>query len=132
MTQSSDEKLVGDLEKSSQAVYLACEAAVADDISSKLKQASTRIRALVEENERLKVRVLPELQPIETAPMGEHGNWPTHFIGAAMTIRQGSEWSFARCYRTKDGAFEWWGGGMTPTHWMPLPAINKTGEKKDV
>lgn len=62
-------------------------------------------------------------QPIETAPMGESGKPETYFIGAALDTLGNGRINTATCYRNKSGAYEWWGGGLSPTHWMPLPAI---------
>mgnify|MGYP001762677240 FL=1 len=55
---------------------------------------------------------------ISTAPYGASGRPSTYFIGAR---RDGDRINVATCYRNEHGAYEWWGGGMTPTHWMPLP-----------
>lgn len=63
-------------------------------------------------------------QPIETAPFGSSDKPETYFIGAR---RNGLRISVATCYRNKYGAYEWWGGGMTPTHWMPFPSIGILG-----
>jgi hypothetical protein len=60
-----------------------------------------------------------EWLPIETAPMGESGDVGSYFIG--MRLDTGGRQNTATCYRNKHGAFEWWGGGLSPTHWMPLP-----------
>ncbi len=42
----SDHEIVGWLRKASSAIYLACEAVVADDISPKLKEAADEIERL--------------------------------------------------------------------------------------
>lgn len=59
-----------------------------------------------------------EWRPIETAPMGESGKPETYFLGCRS---EGKRLSVATCYRNQHGAYEWWGGGLTPTHWQPLP-----------
>lgn len=74
-------------------------------------------------------RVLPALsaqvqdvarwQDISTAPIGASGKPETYFIGAR---KDGERVNVATCYRNSHSAFEWWGGGMNPTHWMPFPA----------
>ncbi len=60
---------------------------------------------------------------IDTAPMGESADPSTYFIGARQS---GDRISVATCYRNKHGAYEWWGGGMSPTHWMPLKPLSDT------
>lgn len=62
-------------------------------------------------------------QEIETAPMGKSGDPSTYFIGARQ---DGARINVATCYRTGFGAYEWWGGGMSPTHWMPLEPLCAT------
>ena len=56
-------------------------------------------------------------QPIETAPLGAAGKPETYFIGGRQ---DGQRINTATCYRNEHGAYEWWGGGLRPTHWMPL------------
>lgn len=62
-------------------------------------------------------------QPIETAPMGKCGKPETYFIGAAFDTLGNGRINTATCYRNMHGAYEWWGGGLTPTHWMPIPPL---------
>ena len=71
-----------------------------------------------------------EWQPIETAPMGGHDDPSTHFLGGKFwkDNKGRTRVSIATCYRNKHGAYEWFGGGMTPTHWMPLPAAKEAAE----
>ena len=67
-------------------------------------------------------------RPIESAPMGESGDESTYFIGACQ---DGKRINTATCYRNKHGAYEWWGGGIRPTHWqllIPLPTTTTEGE----
>lgn len=59
-------------------------------------------------------------EPIETAPLGASGKPETYFIGARRDKSNGRI-STATCYRNHHGAYEWWGGGLEPTHWMPIP-----------
>ena len=65
-------------------------------------------------------------RPIETAPFGESGNPTTYFIGGR---RAGDRINTATCYRNKYGAYEWWGGGLSPTHWMPIPPFPSETEE---
>jgi len=62
-----------------------------------------------------------EWQPIETAPMGKSDDSSTYFIGARQDFY--GRINTATCYRNKGGAYEWWGGGLSPTHWMPLDKL---------
>jgi len=62
-------------------------------------------------------------RPINTAPMGASGKPETYFIGGCRDPLGKGRINTATCYRNEHGAFEWWGGGMTPTHWMPLEPI---------
>lgn len=67
----------------------------------------------------MSVLEMPEpWQPIESAPIGASGKPETYFIGGRVDHRKVN---VATCYKNKHGAYEWWGGGMTPTHWMPFP-----------
>jgi hypothetical protein len=66
-------------------------------------------------------------QPIETAPLGAHDKPDTYFIGG---VQDGKRINTATCYRNKHRAFEWWGGGIRPTHWMPLLPLYNTSHKE--
>lgn len=71
-------------------------------------------------------------QDISTAPFGESGKEETYFIGG---VQDGSRINTATCYRNKHGAYEWWGGGISPKYWMPLnhlpsAPIQKTADKE--
>lgn len=63
-------------------------------------------------------------RPIDTAPEGASDRPETYFIGARI---DGARVSVATCYRNKHGAYEWWGGGIWPTHWMPFPDVKQMG-----
>lgn len=62
-----------------------------------------------------------EWQPIESAPFGETGKPETYFLGARQDMC--GRINTATCYRNKYGAYEWWGGGLSPTHWMPIQPL---------
>ena len=62
---------------------------------------------------------------IDTAPMGAHDDPSSYFLGCRV---EGKRLSVATCYRNQHGAYEWWVGGMTPTHWRPLPSPPGTPE----
>jgi hypothetical protein len=55
--------------------------------------------------------------------MGASGKPETYFIGARQDSVDKNRISVATCYRNEHGAYEWWGGGLSPTHWMPIPLI---------
>lgn len=62
-------------------------------------------------------------QDISTAPISPDVIEPskkTFFIGARKDMHHDFMHA-AVCYRNSHGVYEWWGGGMTPTHWIPLP-----------
>jgi len=69
-----------------------------------------------------------EWQPIETAPYGRSGDNSSCFIG--MRVDMNGRMNTATCYRNEHGAYEWWGGGISPSHWMPLPPA-PTGGPRD-
>ena len=68
---------------------------------------------------------MTDWQPIETAPLGASGDPETHFIGAMLDKHPNAKGRIitATCYRNKHGVFEFWGGGIIPTHWMPRPKL---------
>lgn len=66
---------------------------------------------------------MSQWRPIRTAPPNELDGPEIFFIGGrAMSD---GVMHVATCYANKYGVYEWWGGEMTPTHWMPLPDINQ-------
>ena len=64
-------------------------------------------------------------QPIEQAPLGESGDSSTYFIGMKKDVLC-DRINVATCYRNEHGSYEWWGGGISPTHWMPFPESDVT------
>lgn len=68
---------------------------------------------------------MSDWQPIETAPFGKAGDPSSYFIGARQ---DGNRINTATCYRNEHGAYEWWGGGMAPSHWMPMPLLPQPPE----
>lgn len=69
-------------------------------------------------------------QPIKDAPLGEAGDSSSYFIGGRKDIN--GRINVATCYRNKYGAYEWWGGGTSPTHFMPMPEIKDKPNDKDI
>ena len=68
---------------------------------------------------------MTQWRPIETAPLNELDGPAIYFIGGM--IAEDGTLHVATCYANKYGAYEWWGGGMKPTHWMPLPDLIPCG-----